>query len=591
MVRKSFRLLCPREGNEVWMQQKVSYLEYGGEMTTEEVLGELARQPHLAQLRKELDPDRRFYLLYGASEEQLKLACLYIGAYHRSLAELEDDDEEEDRPLLFSDGDQMDFTWRLPVIDADQLDNDEEEDAFSVFHYQQVRAQDVKEPWWQLCRQAPLCVRIDYISKSIVSSIESMRGERLLICWYLERQDNMSAERRRAHMEEMGFLLESHPICVETPAPDAPYKQQVLEQLLWERGLRLSRGLKPAELLRRIQHVRGDAENTTLHKAVSYAVCAAADIGKRKTLRPQDFAFLSSMQCRERRQWEEDTEHQMVGQDRVRRQLESIVQQMTMQKRRQEFGLPRDKLHYCMAFLGAPGTGKTTWAKWLGAQMETAGLLHKTEMLSISAVQLKGEYVGHTAPKVHKLFQEYGILLIDEAYALADGVRGGDSYSSEVLAQLCVELEEHGEDRLVIFCGYGEKGRYSPMEAFFESNPGIRSRVGFQIFFEDFQPEELAQVYRVILEEGRYRLPEEANRQVAAYFEQRVGSPAFGNCREARNLADRTKVHMARRLAQAQHLDRESLCQVESEDIRGAIEELRAETCGTSGTKGIIGFR
>ena len=379
-MRKSFRLLCPREGNEVWMQQKVSYLEYGGEMTTEEVLGELARQPHLAQLRKELDPDRRFYLLYGASEEQLKLACLYIGAYHRSLAELEDDDEEEDRPLLFSDGDQMDFTWRLPVIDADQLDNDEEEDAFSVFHY-------------------------------------------------------------------------------------------------------------------------------------------------------------------------------------------------------------------CMAFLGAPGTGKTTWAKWLGAQMETAGLLHKTEMLSISAVQLKGEYVGHTAPKVHKLFQEYGILLIDEAYALADGVRGGDSYSSEVLAQLCVELEEHGEDRLVIFCGYGEKGRYSPMEAFFESNPGIRSRVGFQIFFEDFQPEELAQVYRVILEEGRYRLPEEANRQVAAYFEQRVGSPAFGNCREARNLADRTKVHMARRLAQAQHLDRESLCQVESEDIRGAIEELRAETCGTSGTKGIIGFR
>ena len=196
----------------------------------------------------------------------------------------------------------------------------------------------------------------------------------------------------------------------------------------------------------------------------------------------------------------------------------------------------------------------------------------------LNAAELEAKYIGHTTGKVKALFEQYNAIILDEAYSLAEG---DDCFAREALAQLCVELEDHAEDRLVIFAGYG--GSKDPgdnrMLRFLQSNPGINSRVSFKIWFQDFQARDLTEVFRSMLEWERYILPPEPAAE-EDFFRRRLKSPAFGNCREARNLADRVKLRLAARLARQGDCPREALSRVLPQDVEGAaaesLEEYRA---------------
>ena len=582
MKKRAVQLLLPREEKQHLEDETVSCLRCAEDLTLEELLAELDAQPHLAQLRRALSPERKLYLLYGESEEMLKLACTYIGTYHLLQSRKEDEENEEM---------ELDVKRYLPLL-YDQALNREEEDGTGFFgglRYLGER-QHSGPPWWVRQPNAPLCVQLGMGFVMALPVLEQMKEQRLIIGWMPmgRDEDGLFQLRCRQAMEEVGFSLGSVPLHLHTPGADTPYKTGVLRRALAEQGVGLARGTTPRQVLHQIQTHRGDLDNATIFKAVTYARLRRSG-PRRSGLRLEDFAFLKHLQRSEAES--PSGLPDLIGQEGVRRQLESVVAQMALQKKRELLGLPRDPLHYCMAFLGAPGTGKTTWAKWLGKQMERAGLLENTDMLCINAVELKGKYVGHTAPKVKEAFEDYGILLLDEAYSLAEGEQGGDGFSGEVLSQLCVELEKHGQDRLVIFAGYGGDRWDDPMGRFFDANPGIRSRVGFHIHFEDFRPDELARVYGSMLEGMQYRLPPQAQALAEDYFARRVGERDFGNCREARNLADRTKVHMARRLARSPVEDRETLCRVELEDVEGAIAELWEETRRDARrTSGAIGF-
>lgn len=185
------------------------------------------------------------------------------------------------------------------------------------------------------------------------------------------------------------------------------------------------------------------------------------------------------------------------------------------------------------------------------------------------------------------IFEQYGIIILDEAYSLTEN--SGDSYSGEVLSQLCVELERHGQDRLVIFAGYGGTAGENPMNRFFRANPGIDSRVPFKIVFPNFTPGELADVYRAMLQEEQYRLDPRWLDMVRQFFAGRIRSASFGNCREVRNLADRTKLLLASRLHGDPDLNRDKLCTIDREDVARAIAQLEEEASITQAREA-IGF-
>ena len=122
---------------------------------------------------------------------------------------------------------------------------------------------------------------------------------------------------------------------------------------------------------------------------------------------------------------------------------------------RKEMGMKKSSYHNVHMMLGAPGTAKTTVAKLMGKIMEEEKLLPGSQFTCVNGAELKGMYVGHSAPKTKALFEENDIIVIDEAYSLTGDRSEPDSFSREAIAQLVIELEEHAEDKLVIFAGYG----------------------------------------------------------------------------------------------------------------------------------------
>ena len=69
-----------------------------------------------------------------------------------------------------------------------------------------------------------------------------------------------------------------------------------------------------------------------------------------------------------------------------------------------------------------------------------------------------------------------------------------------------------------------------------------------------------------------------------------TGREDFGNCREARNLADRVKVQMSARLSSEKRLTPQQASQVLPEDITAAAEEILGEERMLRRTAPAIGF-
>lgn len=621
----SYRFLLPQVkkepvGNQGEVAQFIPY-RLEEEMTEESIRQELAAQPHMAPLLRSLDPGRRIYLLESSSLELLELAAEYVGTYHRLVNNSSDcydsvDEEEaceEDGQEWRSGGGErfryVDFSEKMPYLGVWELSQFYSgSDGFGFggrMYLPEHRAQP--SPWWTLSLSAPIAVTNAMRSgpgdmSSLMGGgldqfpevVRSLSGRELILLLCLKQKetdpelDGMFGEERFT-MEDLSFELETDVIRLPPPKANSRYKKDVLCQLARERGTPLARSSDAGRILSIVEDRRGDVENATLSKAVSNALFRRKGEGP---LAMKDFNYLSTVFVSRKKRREGKKTMELVGQQAVRTQLEQIVAGMAFQARRKKLGLPTGDVHYTFAFLGAPGTGKTTWARWLGEEMKKRDLLSNTDSICINAAELKAQYVGHTTGKVHALFERYGIIILDEAYSLTEG-ENGDSFGAEALSQLCVELENHGGDRLVIFAGYGGASDPSDnrMLRFLQSNPGINSRISFKIHFQNFQAPELVEVLHAMLSYEGYRLPEGADRQAEDFFRSRLSRRAFGNCREVRNLADRIKLRVAARLADAGDCTREAACQVLPEDVEGAIGELAQEFRGLDRNEGrSIGF-
>jgi len=235
---------------------------------------------------------------------------------------------------------------------------------------------------------------------------------------------------------------------------------------------------------------------------------------------------------------------------------------------RKKLGLLAGNPGLHMSFTGSPGTGKIIVALKMADILYKLKYIRKGHLLTITRDDLVGQYIGHTAPKTKEVLKKAmgGVLFIDEAYYLYKPDNERD-YGSEAIEILLQVMENQRDDLVVILAGYKER-----MDTFYESNPGLSSRIANHVHFPDYSSNELLTIGTSMLEEQQYQLTEEATETLLDYIELRMKEPLFANARSIKNALDRARMRQANRLfrtSEAQ-LTKANLTTIQAEDIRGS---------------------
>jgi len=172
------------------------------------------------------------------------------------------------------------------------------------------------------------------------------------------------------------------------------------------------------------------------------------------------------------------------------------------------------------------------------------GYLERGHLVSVTRDDLVGQYVGHTAPKTKDVVKRArgGILFIDEAYYLHRPENERD-YGQEAIEVLLQVMEAERENLVVVMAGYPDR-----MEAFFQANPGMGSRVAHHIDFPDYSEDQLVAIAELMVRQQGYELGEGADRALRDYVERRLQRPRFANGRSIRNAVERARMRQATRL-------------------------------------------
>ncbi len=191
-----------------------------------------------------------------------------------------------------------------------------------------------------------------------------------------------------------------------------------------------------------------------------------------------------------------------------------------------------------MAFLGAPGTGKTELARRLLSYYEALGVAGGGSFVKVSAADLVGRYVGTSAARTRSALDRArgGLLFVDEAYALMDS----SSYGQEAIDTLVDGLEDRRDELVCVFAGYPDE-----MEQLFARNPGLRDRFAFRVAFDDYTPAELAQIFRLLAQARGFSVDDGALKAAKRLLGQLRGTRGFANARTARRLMERCLLEAA----------------------------------------------
>lgn len=254
-----------------------------------------------------------------------------------------------------------------------------------------------------------------------------------------------------------------------------------------------------------------------------------------------------------------------VGLNNVKRTVKDLIVFHTVQKMRENESLKNTKSTLHMAFIGNPGTGKTSVARIIGRMYKQIGLLSKGHFIEVSRTDLIAGYQGQTALKVKKVIEKAkgGVLFIDEAYSITEN-SNSDSYGRECLTELTKALEDYRTDLVVIVAGYKE-----PMKQFFESNPGLKSRFNIFIDFEDYDENQLTCILENFCAIDDYDLTNALKQKAHAYFLQQVQNKAevFANGRLVRNVYDNLTMNHAKRVIQYTSPSKKDLALLTEEDF------------------------
>jgi len=258
-------------------------------------------------------------------------------------------------------------------------------------------------------------------------------------------------------------------------------------------------------------------------------------------------------------------DQELVGLAPVKSRIREIAALLLIDKLRQSVGITAANPGLHMSFTGSPGTGKTTVGLKMADILYQLGYSKKGHLLTVTRDDLVGQYIGHTAPKTKEVLKKAmgGVLFIDEAYYLYKPDNERD-YGSEAIEILLQVMENQRDDLVVILAGYKE-----PMDKFYESNPGLSSRIANHIDFPDYSVDELLQISKLMLQDQQYQLTPDAEIAFKQYIAKRKELPLFANARSVKNALDRARMRQANRIfdSRGQILTKNELVNLEAQDI------------------------
>jgi probable Rubsico expression protein CbbX len=257
-------------------------------------------------------------------------------------------------------------------------------------------------------------------------------------------------------------------------------------------------------------------------------------------------------------------DQELVGLKSIKTRIREIAALLLVDRMRRSQGLTARPPSLHMSFTGPPGTGKTTVAMRMATILHRLSYVRKGHLVAVTRDDLVGQYIGHTAPKTKEVLKRAmgGVLFIDEAYYLYRQENERD-YGQEAIEILLQVMENQRDDLVVILAGYKDR-----MENFFQSNPGISSRIAHHLDFPDYALDELLVIAQLMLAEQMYRFSPEALQVFEAYLKRRMHMPRFANARSVRNALDRARLRQANRLvAKGGRISKTDLMTIEAEDI------------------------
>lgn len=320
------------------------------------------------------------------------------------------------------------------------------------------------------------------------------------------------------------------------------------------------------------RYVRNVYENAVGRSAVRLADMDTITAQDASTFAPEDFVLPSNIKDKDTSEEEKTTEEllkeldQYIGLTKVKTQVRKLINQVRMNRKRAEKGIPVTKTSLHLVFTGNPGTGKTTVARILAKLYKSIGILKTGQLVEVGREDLVAQFVGQTAQKTKEVLNRAlgGVLFIDEAYTLASNTSDND-FGQESIDTILRYMENNRNKIVVIVAGYPRE-----MKRFIESNPGLESRFTTMIGFEDYSLGQLMEILELQCRKAGYIMTDGAREkaQERLRYEKAASGSNFGNGRVVRNIFEAAVLEQNDRISTIENLTDEEMMTLTKEDFQ-----------------------
>ena len=289
----------------------------------------------------------------------------------------------------------------------------------------------------------------------------------------------------------------------------------------------------------------------------------------------------------------------MIGCDRAKREMSENLAYVMLEQAKEAMGFDVSEggISRHMAYLGNPGTGKTTFARKVAALYHAAGIIAENKVIEVTRKDLVGAHVGKTGEKTAEVIEKAqgGVLFIDEAYDLVR-TKGDNDFGQEVINELVSAMENKRNDFVVICAGYPDE-----IEKFLDYNPGLKSRFSSLVTFEDYSAPELNQIMHQMYDKQKIKITSEAESEAMRLIEasKKTEGKSFANARTVRNLVEQSQKALATRLvaegklplAAGATVDADLLTVTKADLANVSLGVTRKQAVEVEAPRNVVGFK